>query len=209
MNKHPSNVISTLRALMPARALEDHEARGIAERQATRFLEVFDITEPSVDVGVICGLPRVRVRVEPTLADSGLTYWDRGKWVIGINRNDSQTRRRFSLGHEFKHILDHPYIDTIYRDEHGKASPKRAELMCDYFAACLLMPRPWVKRLWTQGVQDVAVLAAMFNVSPAAMSVRLQQLGLVEPRGRWRRGRTERTYFREAPTSALVVPMAA
>ncbi len=205
MNKHPSKVIASMRELMPARALEDHEARGIAERQATRFLEIFSITEPSVDVGLICELPRVRVRTEPTLADSGLTYWDKGKWVVGINRNDSQTRRRFSLGHEFKHILDHPFIGTIYSDERGKPSPKRAELMCDWFAACLLMPRPWVKRLWTRGVQDVAILAAMFNVSPAAMSVRLQELGLVEPRGRWRRKRSERAYFREAPVTAVVL----
>ncbi len=36
--------------------------------------------------------------------------------MIGINRNDSQTRRRFTLAHEFKHILDHPFIDTIYSE---------------------------------------------------------------------------------------------
>ena len=48
------------------------------------------------------------------------------------------------------------------------------------------MPRPWVKRLWAQGVQDAAVLAATFNVSPAAMNRRLQDLGLVETRERWR-----------------------
>jgi hypothetical protein len=49
----------------------------------------------------------------------------------------------------------------------------------------------------------------MFNVSPAAMSVRLQQLGLVESRGQWRRDRSERAYFRDAPASPLVMPMAA
>ena len=37
MNKHPTTIIATLRALMPARALQDHEARGIAERQAMRL----------------------------------------------------------------------------------------------------------------------------------------------------------------------------
>lgn len=202
MNKHPSRVIANLRVLMPARALEDHEARGIAERQASRFLEIYDIRGPSVDVALICELPRVRVRVEPGLVDSGLTHWDGGKWVIGINRNDAQTRRRFTLGHEFKHILDHPFIHTIYNNEKGTPSAKRAEQMCDYFAACLLMPRPWVKRLWTSGVQEPAVLAATFAVSPAAMNVRLQQLGLVEPRGRWH-GREARPYFRSAPAVAL------
>ena len=208
MNKHPSNVIAELRALMPARALEDHEARGIAERQATRFLELYEIRQPAVDVGLICELPRVRVRVEPSLLDSGLTHWNRGMWVIGINRNDSPTRRRFTLAHEFKHILDHPFIDTIYPDEHGQPASKQAELMCDFFAACLLMPRPWVKRLWAQGMQDAAVLAATFNVSPAAMNVRLQQLGLAEPRGRWHGGVVARRYFRKAPAKAVVLAAA-
>src|SRR6267378_3886438 len=100
MNKHPSSVIGSLRELMPARVLQDHEATGIAERQATRFLEIYDLTQPSVDVGLISELPRVRVRVEPGLVDSGLTHWDKGKWIIGINRNDSPTRRRFTLAHE-------------------------------------------------------------------------------------------------------------
>ena len=207
MNKHPSNVISELRALMPARALEDHEARGIAERQAMRWLEIYEVTEPGVDVSLIGELPRVRVRVESILATSGLTHWNGGTWVIGVNRNDSRTRRRFTLAHEFKHILDHPFIDTIYLDERGQPAPKQAELMCDYFAACLLMPRPWVKRLWAQGTQDATVLAATFAVSPAAMNVRLQQLGLAEPRGRWH-GVVARRYFRKAPETAAALAAA-
>jgi len=201
MNNHPSTIIAELRALMPARPLQDHEARGIAERQAMRWLETYEAREPPVDVGLLCELPRVRVRVEPGLADSGLTHWNRGTWVIGINRDDSRTRRRFTLAHEFKHILDHPHIDTIYSDERGQPNPKRAELMCDFFAACLLMPRPWVKRLWTQGTQDAATLATVFAVSPAAMDWRLQELGLVQPRHRRWAGRSDgsaQTYFRRS-----------
>jgi Zn-dependent peptidase ImmA (M78 family) len=75
--------------------------------------------------------------------------------------------------------------------------------MCDYFAACLLMPRPWVKRLWTSGAQDAGQLAATFNVSPAAMDRRLQDLGLVEARRRWHRPAV-RQYFRTAPALAAV-----
>jgi Zn-dependent peptidase ImmA (M78 family) len=200
MNKHPTTIIAELRALMPARALQDHEARGIAERQAMRWLETYELIEPPVDVGLICELPRIRVRVEPNLTDSGLTHWNRGAWVIGVNRDDSRTRRRFTLAHEFKHILDHPHIDTIYNDERRQPDAKRAELMCDQFAACLLMPRPWVKRLWAQGMQDVTALGLIFNVSPAAMSRRLQELGLVAPRQRWRTNKSDwsaPTYFRK------------
>jgi Zn-dependent peptidase ImmA (M78 family) len=207
MNEHPASVIAVLRGLMPSRPLEDHEARGIAERQAMRFLEIFGITEPSVDVALISELPRIHVRVEPGLRDSGLSYWERGKWVIGVNRDDSQTRRRFTLAHEFKHILDHPFIDTLYADQRGKPSDVQAELMCDHFAACLLMPRPWVKQLWTQATQDAQILAATFNVSPAAMNLRLQNLGLVQPRKRWRTDGESpvRRYFREAPIQAKAI----
>jgi Zn-dependent peptidase ImmA (M78 family) len=206
MNKHPSNVVADLRDLMPARPLADHEARGIAERQAIRFLKIFEFREPSVDIGVICELPRIRVRVEAGLRDSGLSYWDRGKWVIGVNGTDSHTRRRFTLGHEFKHILDHPFIETIYADRRGKPDEDRAEAMCDYFAACLLMPRLWVKRLWAQGVQDTAQLATRFYVSPKALNRRLEELGLIDP---WSRrhpverdnGDGVRQYFRTAPVN--------
>ena len=55
------------------------------------------------------------------------------------------------------------------------------ERICDYFAGCLLMPRPWVKRLYCSGVQHLPDLAQAFGVSQAAMSVRLNQIGLVEP----------------------------
>jgi Zn-dependent peptidase ImmA (M78 family) len=55
------------------------------------------------------------------------------------------------------------------------------ERICDYFAGCLLMPRPWVKRLYGDGLQQLDQLAASFGVSQAAMAVRLSQIGLTEP----------------------------
>jgi Zn-dependent peptidase ImmA (M78 family) len=140
-----------------------------------------------------------------------MTQWlkPQSRWLIAVNRDDSQTRRRFTLGHEFKHILDNPFINVLYpKSDYAKVSAEdRAEQMCDYFAACLLMPRPWVKRAWTQGVQDAAVLAATFNVSPAAMNRRLQDLGLVESRQRWRTQSaiavelSVRSYFRAGATA--------
>ena len=37
------------------------------------------------------------------------------------------------------------------------------EQICDYFAGCLLMPRPWVKRVYCSGVQDLPELAQTFG----------------------------------------------
>ena len=43
--------------------------------------------------------------------------------------------------------------------------------MADYFAACLLMPKRVVKRLWCSGYQDLPSLAARLQVSVPALTV--------------------------------------
>ncbi len=54
-----------------------------------------------------------------------------------------------------------------------------AEKVSDYFAACVLMPKAWVKDAFcNQGIQSVEALAELFQVSSKAMSFRLSQLGL-------------------------------
>lgn len=206
MDQDPRTILQKLRVLVPARPLQHHEAQGIAERQATRLLALLDQREPPIDVGLIAELPRIEVRAVPNrdiAGLSGMSQWlkKESRWLIAVNRDDSQTRRRFTLGHEFKHILDNPYINVLYpASEDSKLSAdERAERMCDYFSACLLMPRAWVKRDWARGVQDRDILAARFNVSPAAMDRRLQDLGLIESRQRWRKAiqsPTIRSYFR-------------
>jgi Zn-dependent peptidase ImmA (M78 family) len=213
MDQDPKTILQSLRALVPARPLQHHEAQGIAERQATRLLTILDQRDTPVDVGLIAELPRIEVRVVPNrdLAGlSGMSQWlkKESRWLIAINRDDSQTRRRFTLGHEFKHILDNPYIHVLYpKSEYGTMSAEdRSERMCDYFSACVLMPRTWVKRAWARGNQNTEALAAIFNVSPAAMDRRLQDLGLIESRQRWRKAIAEamesptvRSYFRNGP----------
>ncbi|GLZ30636.1 hypothetical protein Lesp02_28250 [Lentzea sp. NBRC 105346] len=201
-------IIKQLRALMPNRPLELHEAKGIAERQATLLLELLGQREPDVDVGLIAELPRIEVKVEPKMnlgGVSGFSQWSRGRWLIVINRDESATRRRFTLSHELKHVLDHPFINEIYSDL-GSTEEERhrmTEQICDYFAACLLMPRGWLKSAWASGIQSPAALAAKFNVSEAAMTIRLRELRLIEPRTRHisLRGlsRPVRSYFRKAP----------
>ena len=211
MNEHPQSIIRQLRSLMPLRPLEEHEARSIAERQAIKLLELLGQHEPSVNVGLIIELPRVEVKVEPNLhvgGVSGFSQWSRGRWLIVVNRDDSPTRRRFTLSHEFKHVLDHPFVKVIYSElgENDADRNRMTEQICDYFAGCLLMPRNWLKRAWANGVQDQAALAAMFDVSEAAMAIRLQQIGLTEPRARQahfksRLPRSVASYFREAPVT--------
>jgi hypothetical protein len=182
MNTPPTAVLRHLRALMPDRPLEEHEARSVAERQSLRLLQILGQNSPSVDVAAIAELPRIEVRVAPKLPISGFSQWTGGRWLIGVNRDDAPQRRRFTLVHEFKHVLDHPFIDRVYADRKGKTDSVFVEQICDFFAACTLMPRPWLKQAWVRGIQDQATLADLFKVSEAAMAIRLRQVGLVGER---------------------------
>ncbi|WP_131786565.1 ImmA/IrrE family metallo-endopeptidase [Protofrankia symbiont of Coriaria ruscifolia] len=212
MNEHPQSIIRQLRSLMPTRPLEEHEARGVAERQAIKLLELLGQHEPSVNVSLIAELPRLEVKVKRSQhltasGTSGFAQWSRGRWLVVVNRDDAPTRRRFTLSHEFKHVLDHPFVSVIYSNlgENEDERNDMTERICDYFAGCLLMPRNWIKRAWANGVQDQATLAAMFDVSEMAMAVRLRQIGLTEPRTRHARfrgiARPVRSYFRKAPVT--------
>lgn len=84
------------------------------------------------------------------------------------------------MAHELKHILDAPLAATTYACFHQSSRGAQVESICDHFAACLLMPKRWVKSLWGQGSRSTAALAEQFEVSPQAMYVRLRTLGLID-----------------------------
>ncbi|KDA44508.1 hypothetical protein BMG523Draft_00685 [Frankia sp. BMG5.23] len=168
----------------------------LAERQATLLLKLLDIREVPVDIFKISDLPNVEIQVKPRhempiIADlpetsevGGVTHMRRdGKTVFTINREDSIGRRRFSLGHELKHMIDDPIVTTSYaRIGFGNAEnhARQIERICDHFAACFLMPRTVLKRVWSSGLQDIEALAGQFKVSISAMQIRLKYLGLTD-----------------------------
>ena len=99
-----------------------------------------------------------------------------------MNRLEPFVRQRFSLAHEFKHILDAPFGDVLYPGWRGLSGEDRAEHAANHFAACLLMPKAWVRReYFTHGMTSLPKLAAYFEVSQAAMRYRLESLGVVQP----------------------------
>jgi Zn-dependent peptidase ImmA (M78 family) len=174
-------VIAQLRDRMPIRALTVAESLRMAELQATRFLDLSAIEAPPVPEKIISALPRIQVtRLSPSPV-SGAAQWSRGRWLIVVNGAEPIGRQRFSIAHEFKHVLDNPFIEVLYPPVAGMSSRDRAEQVCDFFAGCLLTPRMWVKRAWVDGHQDIRGLAKRFQVSQAAMQVRLLQIGLLEP----------------------------
>lgn len=179
-----TSLITSLRDIMPIRPLTFAEALRTAELQATKLLELSGLSTPPFPEAIITELPRVQVeRIIPAPA-SGASQWSRGRWLILLNGAEVPGRQRFSLAHEFKHVLDNPFIDVLYPPSGGLSRHERAEQVCDYFAGCLLMPRRWLKRSWTTGTQEPRALARQFDVSKQAIQVRLLQIGMAEPGAR-------------------------
>lgn len=167
-------ILGALRKLRPDRQLALPEALQVAEQQASRLLQLGDLSaaeDAPVPEELIAHLPRLVVRRYPLGSTvSGLASWDSGRWCIALNSREPVVRQRFSLAHELGHILEAPF-DRYAQGEHE-------ERIADHFAACLLMPRTWVKHLWGERMQDQAQLAQHFQVSQVAMARRLTELRL-------------------------------
>lgn len=203
------STLASLRAVIPLRALEPGEALQIAELQAARLLELTDTTEAPLDWTTVAALPRLRIRRDP-LPTSGMSFWDGHNWVIILNATEPLTRQRFTLLHEYKHIVDHAATDRLYPGSARRSAEDAAEQAADYFAGCALMPKRLVKRAWGRGLQQPRDLARYFRVSERAIEVRLAQLGLSAPRPRCtppstaqpaRQGR--RAYYRQSGVRLL------
>ncbi len=174
-------VITTLRDMTPIRPLARIEAVQIAERQATRFLELSSVIRPPVDEALISSLPRFDVKRISPFPSSGAGRWVRGQWVVVLNGSEPRQRQRFSRAHELKHILDHPFAKQLYGAIDPGERNQWVESLCDFFAGALLVPRPWLKRAFYSGDNSLASLSKEFDVSQAAIATRLNQIGLGRP----------------------------
>ena len=175
------SILKAIRSLMPNRTMSLFDARQRAEVQAMRFLALQGIESPSVPGEIVSELPKVEVVYVSDIPASGATHWEFGRWMICIDENDHPTRQRFSMMHEYKHVLDHPlgeYIAPRMKNGMVEGHDLLAEQVANYFAGCVLMPKAWVKTAFFSQTQDVTVLARMFNVSPKAMHFRLNELGI-------------------------------
>lgn len=175
-----TSVLRSLRSLMPMRVLSYSEALNRAELQANRLLALTGLSHGPVPIEIVTELPRIRVERTFDLPVSGSAHWDGSNWVLNVNASEYDLRQRFSVLHEFKHVVDHTVRHLIRGDKQARLTAEvMAEKVADYFAACVLMPKAWVKAAFcNQGIQSTEALADLFQVSPKAMSVRLSQLGL-------------------------------
>ncbi|WP_433703002.1 ImmA/IrrE family metallo-endopeptidase [Prescottella equi] len=200
MNNHPNSdtrsILTQLRAVIPARTtIGFGEALRVAELHANRLLELHHVRSAPTPSEVVTELPKLHVeRISAPV--SGASFWNGHSWVIQLNRTESRARQRFTLAHEYKHIIDHGATDRLYPGSRRLSSAQQAERAADYFAGCLLVPRRLLKRAWGSGTQRPTDLAQRFGVSEAAITVRLAQTGLVD-----RTDRCGTPRYRVAPPS--------
>lgn len=174
------SVLARLRAVIPSRTNTSFaEALRVAELHANRLLELHDIRSGPTPSEVVTELPKLRVERISTPV-SGASFWNGTSWVIQLNRAESRARQRFTLAHEYKHIIDHGATARLYPGTYRTTGAQQAEQAADYFAGCLLVPRRLLKRAWGIGTQRPADLARLFSVSESAITVRLAQTGLVD-----------------------------
>lgn len=120
----------------------------------------------------------IEIRLVPLSAYHGAIWrLDKG-WIIQLNGNDTSSARRFTLFHEVFHILAHCKTTPVFRKRGGEGGCFN-ELLADYFATCVLMPREWVKEKWVE-VNDLKRMAEIFGVQRSAMCFRLKQMGLTK-----------------------------
>jgi hypothetical protein len=176
------SLLTELRELCPHRVLTPHEARSVAERQAARLLYAQGVDESPVPKELIESIPRIRVRSLRGRHLSGGVKWTAGTYEIIVNGAEPWGRQRFSLAHEFKHVLDLPTAALTYQDRTDWSAEQQQERACDGFAACLLMPKLLMRRaFYGAGIRDERTLARHFEVSVPVMRIRIAELKLLEP----------------------------
>lgn len=148
---------------------------------ARRLLRDCRITEPPVDLRVIAkklGLEYEEVDYFPDDVDALIVPMaDRA--VAVVNKNQSETRRRFSLAHELCHHYLHQdrtileeriTIDSTAAAEDESAGKDPFEAEADIFAGELLVPLPLLKKHFRPG-STAADVGRLFLVSESVASI--------------------------------------
>ncbi len=171
------NPLVSLRTLRPPRLLSTREERQLAERQATKLLRLMHADLPPYGLDLLDSVPRLRIAYETGMPVSGSTHWTGSTWVILINADEPITRQRFTVFHEFHHVVCQPF-------RHLMLDESVTERAADQFAACVLMPRRVLRRCWRLKIRHPGALADLYEVSEKTMRVRLRRLGLIQRRYR-------------------------
>lgn len=119
---------------------------------------------------------------------SGQIQREGDHYVIRVNRHEARERQRFTIAHELAHFFLHKQIidstpsgitdNVLYRS----GAPERIEFEANRLAADIVMPMNLVQDVLQKEFDGVVTdatiesLAARFQVSKAAMEIRLSNI---------------------------------
>jgi Zn-dependent peptidase ImmA (M78 family) len=129
--------------------------------------------------------------VEMPADQSGEIRYENGRYKILINATESHARKRFTAAHELAHYLYHRdmlddvgslnrHSDWLFGTRENDARPfsQQHETEANRIAVQILMPAALVRAEYENTDGNVARLAEIFDVSEAAMKIRLKVLKL-------------------------------
>jgi Zn-dependent peptidase ImmA (M78 family)/transcriptional regulator with XRE-family HTH domain len=176
---------------IPARADLRHFAEHVGVRERSRLqlgdqpiLNLRQVMENDGGLRVFYGpMPSSVAGMYAFAADLG--------YCVFINRKHPPERQRYTLAHEYGHFLcdrHKPGIDYLS----GSGRKPKSERFADAFAMSFLMPESAIRRQVTKvtaatgdfQVADLCRLSNYYFVSVQAMTLRLEDLGLIE-NGTW------------------------
>ncbi len=170
----------------------------VIRKKARHLLQSSDSYKLPVDLKAVTKYLSIRV-IEDNFDDdvSGLLVVKEGKAAIGINKDHSKNRQRFTTAHEIGHFILHHdkgesediFVDkkwAYFRDADSSKGIDYKEIEANNFAAELIMPadltKEYIRKYDLDLFDDTTIykLSTYLQVSEEALTIRLMKLGLVE-----------------------------
>lgn len=163
-----------------------------AEKAAERLLKKHGIKRAPVPVEQLVKREDLKLKyhdLEDTV--SGLLIDQRPEVVVAVNSKHHPNRQRFTIAHELGHYTLHRGDPTVFVDNllvhfrSGPATLDHREAEANAFAAALLMPQSFliedIEKTNIDALDESAVksLAAKYQVSVMALTIRLERLSLI------------------------------
>lgn len=150
----------------------------------TTLLKSAGVSSAPVDLRNVtraCGLSYEEVDYFPDDVDALIVTSD-GRTVAVVNRNQSVTRRRFSLAHELGHFVLHKDQSVLENavsiddppSEESQGGTSLTEREANFFAGELLIPLALLKKAFKPGM-TAADLAREFEVSESVAAIAISR----------------------------------
>lgn len=161
------------------------------EEKAELILKEFKMFNPGFDIKKLTKHLKIVLNNEILSDDvAGFFVMTNTQPVITVNKQNAQTRKRFTIAHEIGHFILHSkdqpiFIDKVpsmmYRNAASSTGEIFREREANAFAAALLMPKVLIEQEIANAPADISdaisFLSNKFRVSENAMSFRLSNLG--------------------------------